>query len=513
MGRELTHSYVKEKIEENAGYLLVSVYDGSIKPLLVKHTICDKVFETCWNRFNGTTKRAGSRCPDCSKKSGSRKRQKPWAKYLEVFTKHGFKLLIDQEYYENPDNNITVSQKVLVQCVKCLFKFEKAQDSLTRKVPRGCQECGRNSTSIKNTKKSSVGNKRPVVNNETITAAIEQYGFKIREGYIYINKSSPLDLVCPVNESHICNSSWDTVKKSINQMKGPTCTTCSVEKMTFEKRKPFYWTEHKYRQVEWRLLFDKEYYENPNNTMFNVICDQGHPQFRNWRTLVEKGDPCCRPCYEEARKLPLDEVIKSLGVVKLELVEYCGNTYNHSVVQCIDCHYKFNVKLTNIRFHFSGCPACKASGGEKLVRKYLESRDDLKFTMEYKFPNDMGIDEYEHTGCRDIKDLPFDFHIETNDGDEMLIEVDGEQHFKSIDFFGGEDAFEKRLYHDLIKTSFADQALIPILRLSFQDLNKATEIIKKFINKVKISNQKLYFSNRKDYELFNLEYEQFVPPW
>lgn len=76
------------------------------------------------------------------------------------------------------------------------------------------------------------------------------------------------------------------------------------------------------------------------------------------------------------------------------------------------------------------CPYCKISSGESEIKKVLDSKN-IDYNREYKF-----------SGCKGPKkSLPFDFYLPDYN---MCIEYDGEQHFRLVHRFGGEDNFKKR---------------------------------------------------------------------
>lgn len=50
------------------------------------------------------------------------------------------------------------------------------------------------------------------------------------------------------------------------------------------------------------------------------------------------------------------------------------------------------------------------------------------------------ISEKRFNGCKNINELPFDFYLPNQN---LLIEYDGIQHFKPINFFGGEMGLKK----------------------------------------------------------------------
>ena len=95
------------------------------------------------------------------------------------------------------------------------------------------------------------------------------------------------------------------------------------------------------------------------------------------------------------------------------------------------------------RYHLdgNGCSSCKESRGEKKINNYL-NKYNIHFEREKRFDN-----------CRNILPLPFDFYL---DDKKLLIEYDGEQHFKSVDGWGGEENLKKIKQNDQISTSMPE---------------------------------------------------------
>ena len=64
---------------------------------------------------------------------------------------------------------------------------------------------------------------------------------------------------------------------------------------------------------------------------------------------------------------------------------------------------------------------------------------------------------------------PFDYAIFNQETLLCLIEYDGEQHFKPIEFFGGEEAFQKQQERDQKKDEWCKENNIPLLRIPYTD--------------------------------------------
>lgn len=121
--------------------------------------------------------------------------------------------------------------------------------------------------------------------------------------------------------------------------------------------------------------------------------------------------------------------------------------------KCKVCGHEWHAKPGNI-LAGKGCPKCNESHGEKSISNYLSS-NNITYISQYTFDD-----------CKDRRKLPFDFYIpELN----ICIEYDGEQHFKTIDHFGGEEGLKVRQHHDQIKTDYCKNNNISLLRIKYDE--------------------------------------------
>ena len=63
----------------------------------------------------------------------------------------------------------------------------------------------------------------------------------------------------------------------------------------------------------------------------------------------------------------------------------------------------------------------------------------------------------------------------------MCIEYDGEQHFKPIEYFGGEAHFKIQQKHDKIKDDFCKENGISLLRIPYYKFDNIEEELNNFI--------------------------------
>lgn len=142
---------------------------------------------------------------------------------------------------------------------------------------------------------------------------------------------------------------------------------------------------------------------------------------------------------------------------------------NNSYIEweCIcDCGNKTIVRQNNL-LHGStwSCGCMKRSHGEELIYKYLK-KNHFIFKEQYR------INE-----CKNILPLPFDFAL-FNETEKLLglIEFDGQQHFEPFQFNECDKSiaienYKQCIERDLIKTKYCKKMKIPLLRITYEDLD------------------------------------------
>ena len=98
------------------------------------------------------------------------------------------------------------------------------------------------------------------------------------------------------------------------------------------------------------------------------------------------------------------------------------------------------------------------SKGEVAVREWLE-KHHVAFEQEYTFPNLRG----DGHGC-----LRFDFKIVNR---PIVIEFQGEQHYRPVDFFGGEEQFKKQKKYDDLKRAYCKRYGIILIEIPYNYTN------------------------------------------
>ena len=135
-------------------------------------------------------------------------------------------------------------------------------------------------------------------------------------------------------------------------------------------------------------------------------------------------------------------------------------------VKCKNCKTIFETTSTNHYHNGVCCRRCHGrfqSKGEIRIDDYLKNKG-IDYKREYRF--------------EDLDGHRFDFFIPEKN---LLIEFDGEQHFKAIDFFGGKTELEVQKRRDCIKNQYAKEKGIHLVRIPYTKRNNIEKILNEII--------------------------------
>lgn len=135
----------------------------------------------------------------------------------------------------------------------------------------------------------------------------------------------------------------------------------------------------------------------------------------------------------------------------IEVIGVYVNSLTPILHKCLKDGYEWCASPANILFGY-GCPQCNESSGERKIRQWLDSHN-IKYIYQKIFKD-----------CKNVRPLPFDFYLSEYN---VCVEYDGMQHFKPIEYFGGEDSFRRRIEHDNIKTNYCLNNNISLLRIPY----------------------------------------------
>ncbi len=187
-----------------------------------------------------------------------------------------------------------------------------------------------------------------------------------------------------------------------------------------------------------------------NDIPVEIICKE-HGSFFQKPGPHLRGQGCPN-CYTNNKKSNTKEFTEKSNIVHdygydYTLVEYVNK--NEKVKIICHSHGIFEQK-PSIHLTGHGCKICRCSKLELYLRKKLIS-NNIDFIPDFRF-ND----------CRNVLPLPFDFYLSSLN---ILIECDGVQHHKPLEYFGGLERFEYQQKNDAIKTNYCLDTGIKLFRV------------------------------------------------
>ena len=187
-------------------------------------------------------------------------------------------------------------------------------------------------------------------------------------------------------------------------------------------------------------------------------------------SLVNKKSECCNKCKGEkirqkAEERGLTTWHKGDRFGMLEIIESAGTRGNHSYVKCkCDCGNIMNIRVSHLKGQSHSktisCGCASKSSGEIKITQILE-KANIDFQSQYR------IKAFSLSS-------PFDFAIFKDEKLLGLIEYDGEQHFESVDFFGGEEKLKLQRERDERKNKWCEENNIRLIRIPYTEYDNLT---------------------------------------
>lgn len=194
-----------------------------------------------------------------------------------------------------------------------------------------------------------------------------------------------------------------------------------------------------------------------NKIPIEVKCLKCDKVFEANPSYILRGKNVCRDCYKKELR-STDEYFKNQLNKKnpyvIPLEKYI-DTNTKIKVKCSVCGNVWFVKPSGI-LSGTGCPMCSLSHGEKEIKSILD-KYNIKYEPQKQFEKLLGIKG---------KHLSYDFYLPDYN---LLIEYQGEQHNKVVDYFGGEEGFKIRKEHDRRKKEYAKNHNIQLLEIWYNE--------------------------------------------
>lgn len=376
-----------------------------------------------------------------------------------------------QEEFERELNLIIPSLKVIgeyintntkIRC-KCLihdFEFDSLPVNLLH--GHGCKKCG----GEKQSKSQTKSHEQFIIDLEKINSNIKVIGK-------YVNVETKIKVGCLID-----GYEWDADPRKL--LRGSKCPVCTNHKVLSGV--------NDVATIRPDLV---KYFKNKNDAnnytigsekIIDVICPKcGYEDKIRIGNLSRFGFSC-NGCYEiqyGRKRMPygywnintmseyLTEKYPGYKILDMKKVtDNSGISCLKALIKCPnDNHDPYWAYWSNILSGYR-CLQCSLeetmSNGEKMAENIF-----IHHKINY-------IPQKRFDDCRDVYTLPFDFYLSDYN---LIVEIMGEQHEKPLDFFGGQEAFEKRIYHDKIKRDYLNKNNIYCLDIWYYEFDKMESMI------------------------------------
>lgn len=272
----------------------------------------------------------------------------------------------------------------------------------------------------------------------------------------------------------ICAKHGEFYKSPNKHLNGQGCPFCSKEKRVDNMTTPVHdfirqanhihnnkydYTKSKYITAKIKII---------------IIC----PEHGNFCQMPDKhlkgqGCPICGRLntIHKITKTKIDFLIQAIKIHNNKYDYTKLNYINDGTKVIIICpsHGEFQ-QTPNSHLQGHGCPKCKSSRGETIIRNYLKSHN-VEYNEQVKFDT-----------CKYKKLLIFDFVIYDEFGIKTIIEYQGQQHFIPITFGGismqrAKENLLKSQYRDKIKKDWCLENNINLWIIKYDDITNINLIL------------------------------------
>ncbi len=265
----------------------------------------------------------------------------------------------------------------------------------------------------------------------------------------YINAKTKVCIICPEHGEF-----WQEASSHLSNHGCPKCSGFEVLNTVdfINKARIVHGDKYDYSKVEYVR----------NNIKVKLICPE-HGLFLKSPNNFLGGQGCPYCSKYKSNK----EFIEESKIIHGDKYDYSEVKYiNNYTKVCIICpkHGRF-YQSPNLHLRGCGCPGCKESKGERKIRNYLVRRN---------------INYIQNKECLIfLEGLRPDFYLPDYN---LIIEYDGEQHFKPVQFGNmtaseADTRFKYTLLKDAQKEKLCEENKVKLLRIRYSQYDFIEDIL------------------------------------
>jgi len=279
----------------------------------------------------------------------------------------------------------------------------------------------------------------------------------------YINARTPVKIICPIH--------GEFSQLPYNHTVGKGCKFCAIHSNSNNLKK----SKEQFVKDAIRVHGDKYIYTNSkyinDSSKIEIECPL-HGTFSQLanKHLQGNGCPGCK-----IQKTKDTNRSKHALIFPKRSSQIHNNYYDYSKVNYKNSRTPVEIICPKHGSFFSmpcnhllgkGCPICSQSHGEKKIEGFLISKN-INYERQKKFDD-----------CKNKSPLSFDFWIESKN---ILIEFDGQQHYKAFGYSGGVEKLEYTKLCDNIKNLYCLKKGINLIRIPYWEINQIDSILSKYV--------------------------------
>ena len=329
----------------------------------------------------------------------------------------------------------------------------------------GCPKCGFN----------HVSEKLSYTQKDIIDKIKQIHGEKYDLSKVkYTGIFNKIELICPKHGSFLIRP-----HNIISGKQG--CPICGKLKMGESLRK----TTENFINEAHKIHGNKYDYSKVKYTKINdkiciichehdVITGKEHGEF--WQRASDHLSGCGCPSCGKNFRYTINDYIEKASIIHNNKYDYSKlpekftNFSKDKITVICPKHGEFNI-MPGVHLRGVGCPVCNESILEKEIACLL-NENSIKYERQKRFK----WLKTTKKGC-----MSLDFYLPDYN---IAIECQGIQHFKSKEFFGGEDGLKSTMLRDSKKNKLCDEHGIKILYYTNIDLESSTYRLIKDKNKL-----------------------------
>lgn len=151
--------------------------------------------------------------------------------------------------------------------------------------------------------------------------------------------------------------------------------------------------------------------------------------------------------------------------------EYVNND-TPITVTCLYHNHTYKTSPDNLLRGAGGCMYCSCSDGEATILGWLDNHG-IAHQWQYQIPNE--------DPTLPLQYVVADFYLSDYNGQDVIIEFNGEQHYQEVDFFYKDSSrnFDVQQHRDQYLRDYCQRNNIRLIEISYTDQNNIDEILQR----------------------------------